>query len=65
MRGPESGSRVNCACFKCDLFSICTVKTSSKITRAFCFKKRSSLNLKLKPKQLDVLKAVVQQGDML
>ena len=64
LRGPESGPRVNCACSKSDLFSSVQYKHRVRYRVAFCFKKRGSLNLRLKPKHLDVLKAEVQQIDL-
>ena len=45
LRLRKSGPRVNCACSKYDLFFMCSVTVYSSV--AFCFSKRSSLNLKL------------------
>ena len=64
LRGPESGPRVNCACLKSDLFSSVQYEHRVQYCVVFCFIKRGSLHLRLKPKHLDVSKAVVQQIDM-
>ena len=52
LRGPEYGPRVNCACPKSAMLSCVQYRYRVRYRVAFCFKKRGSLNLKLKTQAL-------------